>query len=203
MTRPKKKWPVVAAVALPLLCGALWFRSSNASIPPGAGRDPLGAGRDFLAKLGVDPDNLSQEDKVAFAQRARQGGGVVLAPAEAQKLEARVQSNPKDAFAHQTLGFYYRHKSRDLVKAIHHNREAVRLDPANGLAKWDLGMTLMRAGQRDQAMRAFEEMANAKVGGSGLARKFAEEDVELGRKWLEKMRAKPSLGLPRTSIPTN
>jgi tetratricopeptide (TPR) repeat protein len=168
MIHPKKKL-FGAGIAIPLLCGALWFGS---------------------AKWG---------DLTATAQRARQGGGAIGDPANAQQMEARLRSNPGDAYAHQSLEFYYRYKARDLDKALFHGREAVRLDPKNALAKWDLGQTLIRAGQRDEAMRTFEQMASAPVEGRGLARKFAEEDVETGRKWLRLMKEKPKLGLTRAA----
>lgn len=189
----RKPW-LVGLAALTLLGGALVYRASTAPIPPEAGGN-------YLRKLGVDPNNMSWEDKVALAERAKAGSYGGLEPADAQRAEALLQRDPKDARPHRSLGIYYRYKSRDLAKSLLHWREAVRLEPSNNQTKWELGITLMLAGQRDEAMRTFEQMASTKVEGSGLARKFAEEDVELGRKWLEKMRAKPSLGLPRTLAP--
>jgi len=66
-----------------------------------------------------------------------------------EKFELALAMNPNNAVAHQRLGFLlFRVKNR-LAEAIVHSRTAVRLEPRNGFAHFDLGA----AGRTQQAAK--------------------------------------------------
>jgi tetratricopeptide (TPR) repeat protein len=61
-------------------------------------------------------------------------------------------ANPRNADAHQRLGFLLYNVKQNLEEGLRHTREAVKLDPAHGRARYDLGMALFHQEQYDQAL---------------------------------------------------
>jgi tetratricopeptide (TPR) repeat protein len=61
--------------------------------------------------------------------------------------------NPKNVHAHQRLGFIYSNLKHDPRQGLPHTREALRLDPNDACALFDLGMACRRQGEGPAAVR--------------------------------------------------
>ena len=69
---------------------------------------------------------------------------------------AAVQANPKNASAHNNLGFLLA-QAGELKEALKHLRRAVKLDPQNGNAQVNLGQALAADGKIDAALAALQK----------------------------------------------
>jgi tetratricopeptide (TPR) repeat protein len=63
--------------------------------------------------------------------------------------------NPKNAAAHQRLGFLLYNVKRQTDEGLSHTAEALRLDPKNGLAHNDMAMALLNQNRVDEAITHF------------------------------------------------
>ncbi len=81
-------------------------------------------------------------------------GDLDRAIAEYQKA---LEINPKNVHAQQRLGFLLYHVKRQFKEGLAHTAEALRLDPGDGCAHYDLGMALRHQGQLEVAIQHLRE----------------------------------------------
>jgi tetratricopeptide (TPR) repeat protein len=73
------------------------------------------------------------------------------------EYEQALQINPKNEHAHQRLGFILCNVKRDPKAGLQHTAEALRLNPSDGCAHFDLGVALMEQGRLDEALAHLSE----------------------------------------------
>jgi tetratricopeptide (TPR) repeat protein len=73
------------------------------------------------------------------------------------KYEKALELNPRKGTAHQKLGFLLLNVKRRRQEAMPHLEEAVRLEPGNPFARYDLGMAYSSAGDMAKALPHLEE----------------------------------------------
>lgn len=81
-------------------------------------------------------------------------GDLERAIAEYQKA---LEINPRNVHAHQRLGFLLFHAKKQFKAGLVHTTEALRLDPRDGCAHFDLAMALRYQGQVEPAIQHFSE----------------------------------------------
>lgn len=98
-----------------------------------------------------------------------------------EKFQLALALNPNNAMAHQRLGFLlFRVKNR-LPEAIAHSRHAVRLEPQNGFAHFDLGAALAAQGDLTNAVNHLEQ--SVRLLPQGYDRQYNVIDMRLA--WAE------------------
>ena len=75
-----------------------------------------------------------------------------------QEYRRALGINPKNVHAHQRLGYILFNLKQEQKEGLAHTTEALRLDPNDACAHFDLGMALRRQGQSEQAV---QQMAKA------------------------------------------
>lgn len=85
---------------------------------------------------------------------AEKSGDVEKAIAEYQSA---LKINPGNVHAHQRLGFLLYHVKHDPKAGLEHTTEALRLNPNDGCAQFDLGVALMHQGEVDLAIPHLKE----------------------------------------------
>jgi tetratricopeptide (TPR) repeat protein len=101
------------------------------------------------------------------------------------KYEQALALNPRNVHAHQHLGFLLYHHKRQFQEGITHTREALRLDPNDGCAHYDLGMALKHQGEVRSAVTHLAEAVRLLP--SGFDRRYNPVDMRrsLGETLLE------------------
>lgn len=93
-----------------------------------------------------------------------------------------VEVNPDNVNAHEALAIYYRQRG-DFNNAAKHQREIVRLNSDNNLHRMEqltLGVYLNRAGQHDEAMKIYRELAQENDAAGKRAQKILSKIQEKG-----------------------
>jgi len=98
-----------------------------------------------------------------------------------EKFEIALSMNPDNAMAHQRLGFLLFRVRNRLAEAIDHSRTAVRLEPQNGFAHFDLGAALAAQGDLTNAAVHLEE--SVRLLPRGFDRQYNVVDMRLA--WAE------------------
>jgi tetratricopeptide (TPR) repeat protein len=73
------------------------------------------------------------------------------------KYEQALALNPRNVHARQRLGVLLYHYKRQFQEGMTHTREALRLDPNDGCAHYDLGMALKHQGEVESAVTHLAE----------------------------------------------
>jgi tetratricopeptide (TPR) repeat protein len=73
-----------------------------------------------------------------------------------EKFRLALSLNPNNAMAHQRLGFLLQRVKNRTPEALNHMQAAVRLEPKNGFAQFDLGQTLLITGDVSNAVPHLE-----------------------------------------------
>jgi len=73
------------------------------------------------------------------------------------EYEKALEINPRNVHAHQRLGFLLYNMRHDFKAGLEHTAEALRLDPADGCAHFDMGMALLYEHQVDAAISHLSE----------------------------------------------
>ncbi len=73
------------------------------------------------------------------------------------EYEKALRANPRNVHAHQRLGFLLYHQRRQFEAGLSHTLEAVKLDPGDGCARFDLGVAFIHQGQSAQAIPHLKE----------------------------------------------
>jgi tetratricopeptide (TPR) repeat protein len=81
------------------------------------------------------------------------------------KYEQALAVNPRNAHAHQRLGVLLYHAKRQFQEGLTHTREALRLDPNDGCAHYDMGMALRYQGDVGSAVTHLAEAVRLLPGG--------------------------------------
>jgi tetratricopeptide (TPR) repeat protein len=76
-----------------------------------------------------------------------------------EKYRIALSMNPDNAMAHQRLGFLLYRVKRQQQEAVEHSRTAVRLEPRNPFAQFDLGAALFEHGDLTNALDHLAEAA--------------------------------------------
>ncbi len=74
-----------------------------------------------------------------------------------QKYREALAMNPNNAMAHQRLGFLLFNVKNETQEGMAHTQEAVRLEPGNPFAQYDLGMALGEMEDRTNAVKHLSE----------------------------------------------
>jgi tetratricopeptide (TPR) repeat protein len=74
-----------------------------------------------------------------------------------RNYERALELNPRNAHAHQRLGFLFYNVKRDTARGLHHTQQALRLEPTDGCAHHDLGMALLDQGKPVPAAKHLRE----------------------------------------------
>jgi len=98
--------------------------------------------------------------------------------------------NPRNARAHQKLGFLLFHVKQIREEGMAHSREAVRLDPRNARAHYDLGTALLHQKRLDEAIRNLSQALRLAPAGLDKAYNPADMHCNLGQALLLKTRLK-------------
>jgi tetratricopeptide (TPR) repeat protein len=117
---------------------------------------------------------------------AELSGDVDHALAEYQKALAL---NPNCVHAHQRLGFLLYNVTHKPQEGLAHTTEALRLDPGNGFAHYDLGMAMRGEGKLDLAAEHFAAAVRLTPTNFNLLYNSAEMHCSLGEVLLAKARA--------------
>ena len=97
----------------------------------------------------IEEHFLNDNSHARAGYMAELTGDIEKAMAE---YEQALKINPDNEHAHQRLGsilYHYKHRPQDGLK---HTAEALRLDPNDGCAHFDLGVALMDQGKLDEAI---------------------------------------------------
>lgn len=114
-------------------------------------------------------------------------GDVDYAMAEYQKALAL---NSNSVLAHQRLGFLLYNVKHKPQEGLAHTSEALRLDPGNGFAHYDLGMAMRNAGKLDLAAEHLTAAVRLTPTNFNLLYNPAEMHCSLGEVLLAKAREK-------------
>ncbi|MGA2864291.1 MAG: tetratricopeptide repeat protein [Verrucomicrobiota bacterium] len=87
-----------------------------------------------------------------------------------------LQINPRSVQAHQRLGFLLFHLKHQFKEGLAHTTEALRLDPADGCAHYDLGMALRYQGQPAPAVQHLAEAVRLLP--AGFDRRYNPADMQ-------------------------
>jgi len=105
------------------------------------------------------------------------------------EYESALKINPANVHAHQRLGFLLYHVKHDLKAGLEHTTTALRLDPNDGCAQFDLGLALMHEGQADQAIPHFQTAVRLLPDGFDQRYSVTEMNCALGDALSQKGRA--------------
>ena len=125
-------------------------------------------------------DDLSHT-RAAYA--AENSGDTPHAIAEYQKA---LETNPKNVHAHQRLGFLLYNNLRQFEAGLAHTTEALRLDPNDACAHYDLGMALMHQGQMDVALPHLSQAVRLMPEGFDRRYNAADMHYALASAWIAK-----------------
>lgn len=102
------------------------------------------------------------------------------------KYQQALAINPKNVHAHQRLGFLLFNVKKKFEDGLAHTLEALRLDPADGCAQFNLGMALMYLGKLDEAIAHLTEALRIMPNGFGNDYTPAKMNLSLGTAYLYK-----------------
>jgi len=92
-----------------------------------------------------------------------------------KEYQTALSINPRNVHAHQRLGFLLYNAKRQLAQGLAHTAEALRLDPDDACAQFDLGMALRHRGD---SARAVEHLAKAvALMPEGADRRYNQADM--------------------------
>ena len=91
------------------------------------------------------------------------------------EYEQALKLNPRNPHAHQRLGFLLFHAKRRYQDGLAHTTEALRLDPSDGCAHYDLAMALEFQGHLAAAIPHLSEAARLLP--SGFDRRYNPEEI--------------------------
>ena len=120
------------------------------------------------------------------------------------EYEQALQINPGNEHAHQRLGFILYHTKHDPKAGLQHTLEALRLNPKDGCAQFDLGVALMDQGKLDEAVNHLSEALRLLPEGFDQRYNPAEMSCMLGEAFSRKGMAKEAaqaLGKTVTLVP--
>jgi len=106
------------------------------------------------------------------------GGEIERAMAE---YAAALRINPRNAHAHQRLGALYLNVKHDAAQGLPHTQEALRLNPGDGCAHFDLAQALSREGKFGPAIEHVEKAIELMPEGFGRDYQPADMQCELGQ----------------------
>lgn len=86
-------------------------------------------------------------------------------PGAIRHYEAALRANPRSVHAHQRLGFLLQNTQGKGAEGLAHTLEALRLDPQDGCAHFDLGMARLDQGRLDEAVAEITESLRLLPGG--------------------------------------
>lgn len=113
-------------------------------------RDLVQAERQFRVELAFNPAHRLAQFYLAEVLMTQNRLG------EAEKVVTSLAADRPDCFlSHFALG-KLEERIGNLEAAVHHYRDAIRLDPNSTEAHYRLGLTLRRAGRADEAQREFD-----------------------------------------------
>jgi tetratricopeptide (TPR) repeat protein len=85
-----------------------------------------------------------------------------------EKFKMALSLNPNNAMAHQRLGFLLFNVKHQTPEALEHLQAAIRLEPDNGFARFDLGMALSGLGELSNAIPQLAEAVRLLPNGYSL-----------------------------------
>jgi len=106
------------------------------------------------------------------------------------EYEEALHINPGNVHAHQRLGFILCNLKHDPSAGLRHTSEALRLNPSDGCAQFDLGMALMDQGKLDEALVHLSEAVRLLPDGFDQRYCPAEMNCMLGEAFSRKGMAK-------------
>jgi tetratricopeptide (TPR) repeat protein len=97
-----------------------------------------------------------------------------------KKYQEALAINPKNVHAHQRLGFLLFNMKKQTQPGLEHTLEALKLDPSDGCAHYDMGMALMYLGKLDEAAHHLAEAVRVMPAGFGFDYSPARMYLSLG-----------------------
>jgi tetratricopeptide (TPR) repeat protein len=160
---------------------------ANFTAPDRAANIPefVNAPADAIGK--INEQFLNDYSHVRAAFFSELSGDVDYAIGEYQKALAL---NPRSVPAHQRLGFLLYNVKHQPAEGLAHTTEALRLDPFNGFAHYDLGMAMRGEGKLDLAVEHFAAAVRLTPTDFNLLYNSAEMHCSLGEVLLAKTRQK-------------
>jgi tetratricopeptide (TPR) repeat protein len=160
---------------------------ANFTAPDRAANIPefVNAPADAIAK--IDEHFLNDYSHVRAAFFAELSGDTDYAISEYQKALAL---NPQSVLAHQRLGYLLYNVKHEPAEGLAHTTEALRLDPSNGFAHYDLGMAMRNERRLDLAGEHFAAAVRLTPTNFNLLYNPAEMHCSLGEVLLAKAREK-------------
>ncbi|HUS90333.1 MAG TPA: tetratricopeptide repeat protein [Phycisphaerae bacterium] len=98
-----------------------------------------------------------------------------------REYERAVKLNPGNVEAHRRMGFLLYHVKARRAEGMAHITEALRLEPADGPANYEMGMALMHQRQFDRAARHLAQAVRVLPDGLDLQYNAADMRFNLGR----------------------
>ena len=119
------------------------------------------------------------------------------------KYRKAIEMNPRNAHAHQRLGFLLYHVKHDTRAGLAETAEALKLDPDDGCAHCDLGLALSEQGQYAAAAR--ELSLAVRLLPEGFDRRYNPADMRcwLGEALLAQQQTKEAAKVLRQAISFN
>jgi len=150
------------------------------------------------ASADVQEDIIPSPKTVARAQTAKE--------ALTQTLPPQAPESPKETSQTHFNKGVFRESEGDLEGALLHYREAVRLEPANAIAQYNLGNIYFRLGAFESAIECYQAalQTDASLGKSynniGVAYYKLGRLDEAEQAWRQALQVEPSLGSARENL---
>ena len=135
----------------------------------------VNAAPDAIAR--IDEKFLNDLSHARAGYMAESTGDTEKAIAEYEKA---LQINPNNEHAHQRLGFILYNEKHQTQAGLLHTSEALRLNPGDGCAQFDLGVALLSAGKLDEAIAHLSEALRLLPDGFDQRYSQAEMNCMLG-----------------------